>query len=398
MRMLRCVLSVCLAILMISSMFSLFSVAADYDGKAAPTGSMDVTFSAQSTAAPGEVITVTVNIKNNYNATAIRIPILYSKKVFELVTTGGAVIQTAGPMNASNSKLTYSNQTDTTAFYTTAYRATEYNVLLVQWLGYQTAAGAINVYNQPSGYNCFTFQLKVKADPTASVGGILVPPSTGTYARNFYYQGVTTPGDASTMYTMTTANCPMTFVPANVNVNIIAPDIEPKTYSTNPTKRTIIEKYTAEYGASFEGVIYGFPDDIFLNEESMMYDYNSAIRYFNIVGNAKVVFTPMTEFVYGTKTKVDIYSSSNSYVKTYYLVLFGDIDGSGFLDGNDVSECEMAYKEMRPYAADWLDPQSRACDLASDTFIDAFDLANVYQLQSYIKTVSQTGNGTFKAN
>lgn len=80
--------------------------------------------------------------------------------------------------------------------------------------------------------------------------------------------------------------------------------------------------------------------------------------------------------MFSTGSEINVYDSNGELVATYYAVLFGDIDGSGFIDDDDRALLEDAIGYVpewtQGYTAD--SPNYLACDLNFDNWVDDNDM------------------------
>ena len=126
-------------------------------------------------------------------------------------------------------------------------------------------------------------------------------------------------------------------VPAN-NVAVIAIYTRvPVTLEVVSTKTTVIDKVD-DPTDEFTGYIYGL--DLNLTITQFTNDYAE------VVGDGHLVVTPVTAYsslnVCGTGTKVELVDNvTNEVVETYYIVIFGDLNGDGRVNGNDVQVARM---------------------------------------------------------
>lgn len=93
-----------------------------------------------------------------------------------------------------------------------------------------------------------------------------------------------------------------------------------------------------------------------------------------------------TDNGFGTGTKVEVVHK-NEVVETYYIVIFGDVTGDGFVDSFDVSvlcaaaNFETEFEENSAYAF--------AADLNGDEFVDSFDCSVIISAANYETTIPQ---------
>ena len=221
MKMIKKVAAVLFALLLVLSTVSL-SVSAEGE-----TGQIGITITADKTSNlyPGDIVTFTINISTSFNYTAMRWPVMFTTKAFEPVINGegdtsyGNVVG-FGPLDTADSYLESSMLKNDSEAFGGTYSKTNYSGILIQWTGGTTGTG-MGYYYQPNGYDCITFQLRVKDGYTANRGvGTVAIPTTSQAKKVFYYQGITTPSDLTTLYKMNSETYTVT---ANVcKVNIIS--------------------------------------------------------------------------------------------------------------------------------------------------------------------------------
>jgi len=100
----------------------------------------------------------------------------------------------------------------------------------------------------------------------------------------------------------------------------------------------------------------------------------------------------LTEGSFGTGTKVDLYDNvTNELLKTYWVVIFGDVDGDGYVTAADENlidaaasyQSEFIYGTAAFYAA----------DIMQDGGVDALDLNIVSAATSYTGVLDQVNPG-----
>ena len=93
-----------------------------------------------------------------------------------------------------------------------------------------------------------------------------------------------------------------------------------------------------------------------------------------------------TDNGFGTGTKVEVVYRGE-VVETYYIVIFGDVTGDGFIDNFDVA----ALSTVANYETEFDDnsPYAFAGDLTGDGFIDSFDCVMLISASNYETTIPQ---------
>ncbi len=270
----------------------------------------------QDTYAPGDTVTVDVYVSSTYKATCMRIPILYSSDVFEVVEGSGVRLTAYGSCLESKGALDYNTDTSDTPIdlmnVTDYYDSSSYGIIAIQWVANITAAGIGSFYSADS-VKCFSFQLKVKSGASGE-GTVLIPAAEELKpAFAFYNQTVIDPADASTICR----------VNATFNVDEWSVSIaggEEDGITTTPGSDVIID----------------YDEHIIKNWEDGM---DKAMIETNVMptGNATLQFVPSAKSGdFGTGSLVKVWVGSE-WIEDYQILLYGDVDGSGIISGTDLT-------------------------------------------------------------
>jgi len=343
-------------------------------------------------AGDGDIVTFYLNVKNNFHATNMRWPVLFDSAAFELVGEDGNATP-YGALAANNSIFQAIDRTGDSRMYPSGYRPNRYGVLLLHWIG-GAASGTTATFKQPTGLNCVTFQLRVKAG-SSGTGNVLIPPNSTL----FYNQAMNDPDDPDSIYRWNmVAGSTLTLNPAQVSLGALDPGLGIK--EDAPT-RVIVEEFADEVadGLGFNGYIYGFDDGVIYDP---LVGDDDIQRYFDAVGGAEMVVTP-TDNGYGTGTLIEFnYAGMN--LKSYYIVILGDVTGDCVVSDDDYAVLDDATN----YLPDWMNldfdiiygtigsPYKKAADLDCDTSVDTIDLSNEELLIGFNITVSQTCSGVIE--
>ena len=337
-----------------------------------PTGTEAMTIGLtldKAEANPGDTVTVTVRLANNYNAVTMRWPVLFSKAFFELDGEDGSL---AAPINTVVAVPGSASATTNAEFVPAAYAA-DYDAFTIQWLAGGTLADGVGAFNSAEAVDCFTFNLKVKADATGT-GSVFIPADSDA----FYYTGINDTTNALSSYTSAT---PFSFTFGDAQtVTAIAAQADPVLTAADGFDVRIV---------SFDGddteYLIGFDvDEIFDNGG----DYRDQF----VVTDG----TYVADDVLTTGGTVTVYDSKGDVYKTYTTILFGDVDGEGSIDVNDASEIiyMMDYFTeptlLEIYAADTSPDMETEVDLTS---IDSTDYSMVIYANDYFvpwSALSQT--------
>ncbi|MBR6531141.1 MAG: hypothetical protein IKT61_01410 [Clostridia bacterium] len=337
-----------LAILLaVTLALSLFAVSASAAGTATGTEAMTVTITTDNETYEAEAaVQVRVTISSNYNVPSFRFPIMFDSSVYELPT----IIGLTGYNTCASSGSLTSNTTNTEQFIPEAYDPSAFGCVLIQWTA-SAANGEIGHINSEAGELAFSFELRTKASAVGKTGTIFIPEESDL----FYYQAIENPADANTFYYLDSTTCAMSFVPGNAMV-------------------------VGEQVALVANEDYGTPG-VIDEENRYLYGFNLGIgsnadikEYVKVKGNAVIRSKP-TEMGYGTGTQVTLNIDAVP-VKSYTVIIFGDLDGDANGDVSDLSICSL-YANA---AAVCSEPHLIfAGDLTGDGVVDVSDLP-IFQL------------------
>jgi hypothetical protein len=111
--------------------------------------------------------------------------------------------------------------------------------------------------------------------------------------------------------------------------------------------------------------------------------------YIEIIGNGHFVYMP-TANGFGTGTKVELIRDADGKVMaTYYIVIFGDIDGDGLADGNDTSIASMLSDGMLTQG-DLSAAAYYAADANHDGAVNNLDTQLLEQAGLFLAEISQS--------
>ena len=386
MKVFKKVATVILALLLV---LSTMSIAVNAVGE---TGNVWITMSADKTdnLYPGDIVTFTINIKNDFNYTCMRWPVMYTLKAFEPVIandgTGdrdyGNVQGFMGSNSGYESILESAELPSSSTAFGGTYTKANYGGILLQWTAGTTGSG-MAYYHEANGSACITFQLRVKSGYTSNRGVATVIIPTTTQAKTlFYYQGIADPTDPTTLYEMSNTSCTVTSTGATVNIISEAAAIVGKAGTD-----TVLDDEN--------GYIYGLTG-IFTN--LVEFGPDTAEQFITLKGKATYTLEPNEWGVYSTGAVLHGFDADGNSIGDYTVVVFGDVDGNGSVDVADISAFNSALVYNEEWA--WGDPIDNAKYLACDTNADGivfgddfgpFQLAIAgqgYINQTYDSTVS----------
>lgn len=344
--------AVVLAAVMLFTSFAFNSFAADAAiGEEAM--SVGLSLSAE-TAEPGDIITVTISISNNYNATAMRWPVLYSKDFFEVVdgslTTpidSGVVV--AGKTTAG----------DNEGFIPAAYADT-HSAFSIQWRANPSDDGVMGAFNNSTAVECFTFQLKVL--DTASGSGTVFIPADSEY---FYDSAITDVNDITLDNLYEAENLVVTVSdPASVSLAVAA---EPELVAA--------EGYnvkTMQFDGDDNAYLVGFDAEaVFSNGEDFTNQFT--------VNNGSYTLSSDS---FATGTVVTVLDANGEVYASYTIIVFGDTNGDATVDSLDLLNIKyLVSGDLETNA----DAYSYAADISPDAeFSASVDSADILAMKYLI--------------
>lgn len=207
------------------------------------------------------------------------------------------------------------------------------------------------------------------ADQTGEFGFAASLPGQGDLSRQHYdFLGwATSPlaSSALSSYTFPSANATLYAVWRRIPVSLVA-----KTGSS-----TVVDR-----GKAFiYGLEQGIAESVFLND------------YVQILGDGELRITYHAD-AFGTGTKVELIDKQTTEVlETYYIVIFGDVDGDGLVTATDAQTVGRLSSYQSSFAAD--SAFKFAADLTGDGNVDAFDLNVITAALHDVIIIDQTMQG-----
>lgn len=311
--------------------FSVFAVTASAEGEVANvTIKTDV-----DTVIAGDVVTVTINVANNYYATSMRWPVLFSTEFFELVEGSAKATDELNALGGS----AICNETPDNTVYTTTYSSTDYTGILLQWTAAVSATG-VTPYNQEDGMDCFTFQLIAKQDIEVGESGSIVIPEDYPRFYNYILTDIEEPFSPDKVIKCETLVHNFT----NATVECVKPEILPVEESG-----VVLDKD--------KNYIKGVEIGTIGNLDSYVY-----------ASVGEIVITPSKEGFYGTGAKVSLVHKDVTY-ETMTLIIAGDVNGDAYVDYMDL----MLIDWYETYGVSFSGVQKIAADLNGDGKVNAND-------------------------
>lgn len=312
------------------------------------------------TVSPGDEVTVTLSILNNYNAVTMFWPVIFSSDFFELVGEDGGL--TAGIDSVTS--LAGSTTSSLDDRFLPDGTAEGYSAFGIQWIagvrGAQAEGGAlIGAFNSAEAVECFSFRLKVKDDAEGS-GTVYIPQTSD----RFTYTGIKDVTDATTSYSSAT---PFDFVIGEPAVCTIAAAGEPTIVAADgyDVKLRTFPDDETEYLVGFNAY------EITEGESEFTDQFTVENGYFEVDGD------------FATGTEVSVYYPDGTLYKTYPIIFFGDCTGDGNVDGMDITyivslmtfDHEMG--DIYGYAADVFVEDDDECNA------DGLDLTTIINIITY---------------
>ncbi len=348
-----------------------------FGGTAVGNEKMDVVVSTDKTSvSAGDVVKVSISVSNNYNAANMRWPVLFDNSVFELGTEAEVAFTAATALTPGTSGINLSVDTQSAigaGVTSSSFAVADYDAVLIQWVAGSSSVNGtttMNCFNSASSVECFTFNLKVKADlegPEAIEGRIFVPSE----ATTFYYMAMNDKADATTIYTMNKETCLMSFDDAVVTVKFLNPEIV-----------VLNESVVLDYD---NGVIYGLTEGL-TTLDGYVEVTDGYIEYTTFDPNTG---EPVPAEAVGTGTHVTFMGNDGTNLGEFFVVIFGDYNGDGLVEmEDDAYFAAIANYEIVDYfEATYL---FMACDVNGDGSVDGMDAADISAVANFEAYVDQT--------
>ena len=365
-RKIKKVAALVLSLAMLVSCFALNGLAA---GTATGDEAMnvDLALSAE-TAEPGEEVTVTVSISNNYNATTMRWPVLYSTDIFELVD-GSLTAAIDSVTSAAGSTTTTTNEEFIPAEYSEGYAA-----FTIQWIA-DSDGTTIGAFNSATSVACFTFRLKVRED-ASGIGTVLIPENS----EHFYKMAVSDTADATSFYT-----APVTFtVSEAATLEAKSAYVAPKLVVAGGARTVIDTKNGFIYGLIDGDSDYGEIDESNISDW-LAVEGDGTIEIVGVDGYSNI----------GTGAEINLLDANGEVVESYKAVIFGDYDGDGYITDFDLIDfgfhCAWMMEDCQTDYFDMTLPEAFAMDVDQSGEPDEFDLTVIQFAAAWVEnTIDQT--------
>lgn len=319
-------ISVVLAVVMIAGLFAFGAFAADQNATIAVSAS-------ETQVEVGATVTVTVAATTDYYAAATSVPVYYDAAAFDLV-----------PDSVTPSTDLYG------AGYTdTAINTTEAGCVMVAFI--PKAGGTAQQLNNTT---LFTFQLTAKANAQASpIATKAEDQKTATNIGGKLYLGAYSTADVNTA-TVTAVGQKFTLTNTAVTIgSAAAPEL-------------VVTEDTTGYIDEARKYVYGVKAG------------DEATAYFEATNGGSIeMVANEAGATNGTGAQLQLKGADGSVIDTYTLIIFGDVDGSGAVDGTD-SVSIMQYVAA-PIANALTDIQLFASDIDNSGATDGTDSVSIMQ-------------------
>lgn len=312
-------LSLILAAVMLMGVMSLISFAAD-----APAGQeATISFSYdKGSYAAGETVTLTVKLTSNYFVAPAAIPVEFDAAAATYTGTGGV---TGGALFGSVAA------TETAAFLSDG----------LLYVALTPRASQNAVAQQCADVLLFTATFTANtaiSDPTKVFGVLDDQKTMSNLSGKLFVGSYETADIKSTVYaTGQTLNYPvMQEGPTEPNTLVVKDSFIAK-------ESVVIDKYAPAYfmgDTDTTGIIYGIETIGYYDGFNTIYLLADVLS--TTLGDAYLRITPSNdaEGYESTGTLIEVLDVDGTTVlETYYFVYFGDINGDGYVDNNDVTTC-----------------------------------------------------------
>ncbi len=301
--------SLVLAVAMLLSCFA-FSGSAAATARGDEAMSVGLSLSAES-AEPGDIITVTISVSNNYNSTGMRWPVIYSKDFFEVVE--GSATTPIDSVLVTPGRTTYG---DSAGFIPAGYADT-HSAFVIQWYANPSADAVMGAFSSGVAVECFTFQLKVR-DTASGSGTVFINSDPGFFYNGFIVdvEDINTEGLGSAENLQVTVSDPVAVS--------IASAADPELVATEGySVRTI------QFDGDDNTYLCGFDLGAIDNGGSFEDQFTVNNGSYELKGD------------WGTGAVVTVLDASGNEFASYTVIIFGDTNGDAIIEGSDVMNMDL---------------------------------------------------------
>ncbi len=319
---------------------------------------------------PGDSVTVNIYISSSFNATCIRVPVLYSKDIFEVASTGDVKLTAYGTCLEKKNSLDFNTDVSASpvdlSLVTTSYSPDEYGIVFIQWTASVTQAN-IASFQSDTAVKCFSFQLKVKSTANGT-GSLIIPQSEELEpGSQFYNQEIKVATDATTL-----ARVDAIFTVDDAWEITVDPG-DADGITTKPGSDVIIDRENL--------IIKNWEDGIV-----------KATIEANVMptGQAELTFKSSPDSgAWGTGAKVRVWSKDNIMLEEYVILLYGDINADGSITSLDLSMLLRHLQDLSYISEDGDTILDIAADLDHSGELTSLDLSALLRYVQELSDINQ---------
>lgn len=280
----------------------------------------------KTTLAAGESAIVTVSVTSNYNVSTMSIPVFFDKN---LVTVSEASTTLAGDLK----EVKIVTEGDLAKFYRgSGYTEADHGVVALTYVAKQGAS--IETYNNTT---VMTFKVTAKADVSgnAVIDCVQGTVKTSANTTGTLYVGKNSSGNAIVdSLAEWIDDADVTAATATIAIGGGATESADLAIQSAYASSGIVIDTNKKFGGKYDGAVYGFTLEGTINAAF----YTARLEATN-GGSITIVKTPyVTRPVsYGTGATVQVKNADGTLVKTYIIIILGDVSGNGKIGPEDTS-------------------------------------------------------------
>lgn len=297
---------------------------------AAPEDNYSVTLTADKTELQaGETATVEVKVTSNFNVCAMSIPVFFdnTKVTVTGVATATDATEAANTVVASKDSATHNNLAK--YYKNTGYTEADHGVVALIYIA--QVGNAVRTYSNET-------VMKLTVTALADVSGEAVVECLSTSVKTdakplgTLYVGKSSAATVSAEPEIVD-NADVSGAKATIKIAGAAEPADLAVKSAYADSGIVIDTHKT-FGGQYDGVVYGFTLEGTINAAF----YTNRLEATN-GGSITIVKTPyVTRPVsYGTGATVQVKNADGTLVKTYVIVLLGDVSGNGKVGPEDTS-------------------------------------------------------------
>ena len=316
------IIGLVLAVVMV---FASFTMAFAFEDPADKTATVAIVPAASNIEA-GASTTVSVKVTTNFTVGTFSIPVFYEKAN---VTVSGITVPSAAGYSYSES----ATAVDAAKVFASAgLDSATYGFVMVTYI---PSAGTATSTLNDSEVLSFTVTANAGASGTVNFQTVEASRKTSTNVTG-------------TLYIGSIASDTINAVPVNVEATGLVTSAAVTIGSAaQPADLALTEKGTTDgvvidtrmtFGGQYAGVVYGFNHATTATFRSAAY-LNNSLQVTN--GGSWTLGRSVGTVGYGTGTTITINNADGSANgKVYVVVIFGDVNGDGLINGNDTTACK----------------------------------------------------------